>query len=49
MISTNIEADRIEKHYSLSTKGIETFYAHRSIQYETTLLNKKHKLNPVVC
>ena len=45
LVKTKVEAEMVEKQYSLSTEGIETFYVHKATQYEAILLNKHHKLN----
>jgi hypothetical protein len=44
-IKSKVEAEMIEKNYSLSTEGIETFYVHKATQYEAILQSKEGKLN----
>jgi hypothetical protein len=44
-IKSKVEAEMVEKNYSLSTEGIETFYVHKATQYEAILRSKESKLN----
>ena len=44
-IRAKVEADMVEKQYSLSTDGIDTFIVHRATQYEAALMSKGKQLS----